>query len=164
MRLYRAVKKKYVENFNGLGNSYRKGARWNFPSLPVLYFASSPSVAAIELANYFPSPDLVPPSYVMGVYELPNSIPYKTLYLKDMPEDWDEFPHPDSTKEIGSDWLRANQELCLFVPSAATPGNIENIIVVNPNHPQIQGLKLVAIIKDIYNPRMFSGYKTQNFR
>jgi RES domain-containing protein len=60
MLIYRGVKQDYLESYDGMGNSYRKGARWNFPNHPVLYFAPNPSVAALELANYFPSPDLVP--------------------------------------------------------------------------------------------------------
>ena len=157
MLLYRGVKRAYLESYEGMGNSYRKGARWNLPNYPVLYFAPSPSVAALELANYFATPELVPSSYVMGEYEIPDPVTSKTLLLKDMPVDWKDFPHPESTKKIGSAWLEKNAELCLFVPSAATPGNVENIIVVNPKHPQSQQIKLTKVIPEIYSDRIFKG-------
>jgi RES domain-containing protein len=157
MILYRGVKSKYAEKYDGMGNSYQKGARWNHPYFPVLYFAPTSSVAALELANYFPSPKLVPSSYVMGVYELPDSVSSKTLELKDMPEDWTAYPHPTSTKDIGSAWLRANKELCLFVPSSASPGGRDRIVVVNPIHPEIKYFKLIETINEIYNKRTFQG-------
>ena len=157
MLLYRGVKSKYVENYDGMGNSYLKGARWNHPYHPVLYFAPSPSIAALELANYFPTPRLIPKTYVLGIYELPDSLPCKTLTLEQMPQDWQAFPHPTSTKDIGSAWLKSNRELCLFVPSAASPGGLENIVVINPNQPQIKNIKLVDTIPKIYNERAFQG-------
>jgi RES domain-containing protein len=157
MLIYRAVKRDYLESYDGMGNSYRKGVRWNLPNHPVLYFAPNPSVAALELANYFPSPDLVPKNYVMGEYEIPDPVKIKTILLEDLPKNWKDYPHPNSTKKIGSAWLREGKESCLFVPSAATPGNLEHIIVINPKHPDLRHIKLTQIIQPIYSDRIFKG-------
>jgi RES domain-containing protein len=157
MLIYRCVKRDYLESYDGMGNSYRKGARWNLPHYPVLYFAPNPSVAALELANYFPSPDLVPENYVMGEYEITDPVTSRTISLQDLPENWKDYPHPNSTKEIGSAWLQQGKESCLFVPSAATPGNLENIIVMNPMHPEIKHIKLTQVIQSIYSDRIFKG-------
>ncbi len=75
MRIYRISKVDYLEKLTGLGGSYQHGARWNLPGTPVLYFSLSPVVAMLEMANYTSSPRMVPASYRMGVYEIPDDAP-----------------------------------------------------------------------------------------
>lgn len=157
MRLYRITKEKYLDNFTGRGKSFSDGGRWNLAGIPVLYFASTPSVALLEMANYLPSPRLVPKSYRLGIYELPDSVSCISLTVENLPKNWAEYPYPSSTQKIGSRWLNENNSLCLSVPSVATPAGMENIIVVNPNHPQIVDLKLIAVVSDLYNERAFRG-------
>ena len=50
MRLYRICHVRYLEDFRGLGASYRDGARWNEPGFPIVYFTETPSVAMLEMA------------------------------------------------------------------------------------------------------------------
>ena len=157
MRLYRITKEKYLENFTGEGKSFTDGARWNSPGIPVLYFATTPSVALLEMANYIPSPRLVPPNYRLGIYELPDNFSCKILKVEDLPSDWGNYPYPLSTQKIGSEWLVSKNHLCLFVPSVAIPAGMENIIVVNPKHSEISNLRLVAIEARLYNKRAFQG-------
>jgi len=74
MKLYRICPEQYLKNYTGLGASFKNGARWNNKGIPVLYFALSPSVAMLEMANYLPSPRFVPKSYCLGEYNLPNHL------------------------------------------------------------------------------------------
>lgn len=159
MLLYRITREKYLTNFTGRGSSYLNGARWNKPQLPVLYFAPTPSVALLEMANYLPSPRLVPKDYRLGIYELPKSTSIKTLTVADLPSDWAEFPHPISTQTIGSQWLLSKETLCLTVPSAAITEGLENIIIVNPEHPEIENLQLINAVSSLYSKRAFQGIK-----
>ena len=55
MRLYRICRVEHLEDYSGLGASYRDGGRWNEAGLAVLYFAETASVAMLEMANYLPS-------------------------------------------------------------------------------------------------------------
>ncbi|MEM9154933.1 MAG: RES family NAD+ phosphorylase [Cyanobacteria bacterium P01_F01_bin.33] len=157
MRLYRIAKEKYLASFSGRGKSFLDGARWNQPGFSVLYFAPSPAVALLEMANYLPSPRLVPKNYRLGIYELPDEVSCKTLEIADMPPDWAKYPYPASTQAIGSEWLREGASLCLFVPSAAVPSGLEQVVVVNPMHPEIATLKLVDVRAHLYNDRAFQG-------
>ena len=157
MRLYRITKEKYLENFTGEGKSFTDGARWNSPGIPVLYFATTPSIALLEMANYIPSPRLVPPNYRLGIYELPDNFSSKILKVEDLPSDWGNYPYPLSTQKIGSEWLVSKNHLCLFVPSVAIPAGMENIIVINPKHSEISNLRLVGIESRLYNKRAFQG-------
>ena len=74
MRLFRICHARYLEDLRGLGASYRDGARWNEPGLPIIYFAETPSVAMLEMAHYLPSPRLVPLGYRLGVYEVSDEV------------------------------------------------------------------------------------------
>nr|WED69001.1 RES family NAD+ phosphorylase [Pectobacterium colocasium] len=59
--------------------SFLHGARFNQPNTPVLYFSETPAVAMLEMGNYLPSPQLLPASYRLGVYELPDDVPQSPL-------------------------------------------------------------------------------------
>ena len=157
MRLFRITKSKYLGNFTGRGASFLNGARWNQSGHPVLYFASTPSVALLEMANYLPSPRLVPADYKLGIYFLPDNISTQTITTEDLPPNWSQYPYPLTTQKIGTQWLESNYSLLLIVPSVAVPAGMENIIVVNPLHPEIKLLKLISTESNLYNNRAFQG-------
>jgi RES domain-containing protein len=159
VELFRITRIKYLENFTGRGGSFVNGARWNQPGIPVLYFASTPSVALLEMANYLPNPRLVPADYRLGIYHLPDTISSQTLMVKNLPQDWSRYPYPSSTQKIGSQWLNEGDSLILFVPSVAVPAGLENIAVINPRHLGISKLKLSSVESDLYNDRAFKGLR-----
>ena len=146
-----------MEDYRGLGGSYRHGGRWNLPGTPALYFGSSPGVAMLEMANYIASPSSLPDDYRLGTYELPTSIPTVTWRVGQLPEKWDAYPHARDTQTAGTRWLADANAALLFVPSAAIPGGLETSVVYNPHHPDAHRIDLVAIESNIYSQRMFAG-------
>ena len=159
MKLFRITRVKYLENYTGRGGSFINGARWNLPRIPVLYFASTPSVALLEMANYLPNPRLIPANYRLGIYHLPDTVSSKTIRVEKLFLDWSRYPYPSSTQALGSQWLNDGSSLILFVPSVAVPAGLENIAVVNPRHPQINRLKLASVESSLYNDRAFKGLR-----
>ena len=157
MQLYRICPEQYLEDYSGLGASYRDGARWNVEGIPVIYFATSASLAMLELANYLPSPRLVPANYRLGIYTLSGRVKMDTWSVADLPEQWNQYPYPTSTQQMGAAWLRSRKRLALQVPSAAVPGGLEKCVVINPLHTAINQLKLVDQQRDIYSKRIFSS-------
>ena len=157
MRLYRITPECYLENYRGFGASYRDGARWNRAGQPALYFALSPATALLEMANYLPSPRLVPDSYRLGTYEVPDSLPVHILSDALLPSDWAEYPYPPSTHMIGGGWLDKGDEVALLVPSSAVPLGLEKIVVINPTHKECSKIELIDSTPDLYNRRTFSG-------
>lgn len=157
MQIYRISPEQFLENYSGTGASYKDGARWNSAGLPVLYFALSPSTALLEMSNYIPSPRLVPPSYRLGIYNLPDTVSLDELEVSTLPSNWADFPYPLSTQQIGSKWLKDCKKLALIVPSTAVPAGLEKIIIVNPSHSEIKKLTLTKKIKDLFNKRTFQG-------
>ena len=74
-----------------------------------------------------------------------------TLTVADLPPNWAEFSHPIRTQTLGSQWLVAKETLCLTVPSAAIPEGLENILVVNSEHSEIENLQLIDVKKNLYS-------------
>lgn len=157
MRLYRICPERFLDDYSGLGASYRDGARWNSAGYPVLYFALSPATAMLEMANYLPSPRLVPRDYRLGIYELPATVVVDEMPIEQLPDDWAIYPYPTSTQRIGNDWLRQENAVALLVPSTAVSRGLERIAVLNPAHPECVKIQLVEAVSEIYNQRSFSG-------
>jgi RES domain-containing protein len=157
MRLYRIVPESYLADFRGLGASYRDGARWNRAGQPVLYFALSAATALLELANYLPSPRLIPAGFRLGIYDMEDASPFHTLPIDTLPEDWARYPYPVSTQTIGGDWLDRGDDVGLLAPSAAVPEGLEHIVVINPRHPDCAKLRLIASTAELFNKRSFAG-------
>tara|TARA_R110000851_G_scaffold44082_4_gene108574 strand:+ start:656 stop:1135 length:480 start_codon:yes stop_codon:yes gene_type:complete len=158
MRIYRITSEKHLESYNGLGASYLDGARWNNKGYPVMYFAMSASVAMLEMANYYPLPKFIPKNFILGIYEIPDQL-LAQFDLSLLPDDWNVYPYPSSTRKLGSEWLDLNLNAGLIVPSAATPDGLESIIVVNARHPGAEQIKLIDKKLKLFNERSFVGRK-----
>jgi RES domain-containing protein len=157
MRLYRIAPEVYLEDYRGLGASYRDGARWNRAGQPVLYFTLSAATALLEMANYLPSPRLIPDGYRLGIYEIPDELPLHILAEDSLPADWANYPYPVSTQGIGGAWLEKEEEVGLLVPSAAVSEGLEKILVINPLHPDCLKIRLIKSTPELFNKRTFSG-------
>lgn len=161
MRLYRICRVDHLENYQGLGASYRDGGRWNEPGIPALYLAETASVAMLEMANYLPSPRLIPPAYRLGVYEVAGNTPTERWTVDDLPVGWNRFPYPATTQRMGATWLRRETASLLAIPSAAVPGGLENIVLANPARLAAGSIRLSAVHERLYNPRAFGGVSSR---
>ena len=102
MRLYRIGRQAYLEDYRGLGASYLDGGRWNAAGIPALYFAETASVAMLEMANYLPSPRLVPTSYRLGIFGPTSTTPGRSVgHLTQRVDDAGGYGRPDMPR---SDW------------------------------------------------------------
>ena len=157
IRVYRICAERHLEDFRGLGGSYRGGGRWNLPGTPALYFASSPAVAMLEMANYIATPCSLPDDYRLGTYQLPTDIPTEAWRVRELPKDWDAYPHQQETQRMGTRWLVESSAALLYVPSAAVPGGLETSVLYHPSHPDAHRISLLAVESNIYSNRMFAG-------
>ncbi|MCY4227922.1 MAG: RES family NAD+ phosphorylase [Gammaproteobacteria bacterium] len=161
MLLYRIAKKKYLDDLSGIGTSYKYGGRWNYPGHPVVYFAISPAIALLEMGNYLGSPRHILKSMRLGTYEIDDSLfNPRVVSLGYLNKDWRDFPYPDTTQSLGSEWLKSNASLFMAVPSCAVPASLDwDCCVMNPLHPDRDNIRLVGITDDIYNDRLFKNLK-----
>jgi RES domain-containing protein len=137
--------------FDGEG-ARRYPGRWNHKDAPVVYCASSLSLATLELFVHVDPAD-IPDDLVSIRAELPGSVHVETVETKKLPTDWRTYPAPLALKDLGTEWAASMRTVGLVVPSAITP--IENNLVLNPRHPDIARLVTRAPEPFAFDPRLF---------
>jgi RES domain-containing protein len=153
MEVFRLSREKYSRDLSGKGAALR-GARWNSIGIDMIYAAADRSLAMAEVAVHFTLATL-PDDYVMSTMYIPDGISMKTLNAKDLPADWNTFPHMASTQKLGDAFIAENK-YCLFqVPSAVTDGDYNYLI--NPHHPEFKQIKITAVKKFPFDKRIFKG-------
>ncbi|MFT4930115.1 MAG: hypothetical protein ACI8WB_006251, partial [Phenylobacterium sp.] len=79
------------------------------------------------------------------------------IKVGELAADWASFPYPRTTQQLGTDWLQSGSAPVLLIPSAATPGGLEQCVLFNPGHPLGQNIRLLEVRQDLFNQRTFSG-------
>jgi RES domain-containing protein len=127
------------------------GGRWNRPGTPLVYAAEHLSLAVLETFVHL-DPEDEPRALFRFRLKLPESA-VERLPPARVPASWRNYPAPDETAEIGSDWARKNEALALMVPSAIVPE--ESNILVNPAHPAFRQLLLERGERFSFDGRMW---------
>lgn len=130
MKLYRLCKAAYSHDLSGKGAA-EFGGRWNSKGVAVLYTASSPALCVAEMVVHLPL-GIVPSGFVMISFELEEPFLGQVLSPAELPEDWNSYPHPETTQRIGDQFVREQQFLALTVPSAIVPN--DTLTLLNPAH------------------------------
>lgn len=138
MLLYRIARCQYAADLSGTG-ARLYGGRWNSVGKPVVYTASSRSLAVLEVLVHLP-PTLLPSDYCMAVIEVPDDI--ENIEVSQLPAGWNEFPEPAQLKLLGDGFLNTNRHLLLRVPSVIIPQ--EHNYLLNPAHSLMQQVKVVT--------------------
>lgn len=130
-------------DLSGRGAELAPG-RWNAWGLPVLYTASSVSLAMLETVAHLNNYSLPQLKFLISIdITEANWERRETLTPADLPQGWDAIPHESESVAIGSAWLQQRRSLVLCVPSAITPE--ETIVLINPLHPKAKTLKAKKI-------------------
>lgn len=140
--------------FDGEGARLFPG-RWNHVHVPVVYCASSLSLATLEYFVHL-DPDDIPSDLVAIRAKLPSH-DVGRLDAKRLPLDWRRYPAPNALKELGDEWVRDARPLALLVPSAVTP--IEDNVLINPKHPRFASLELSRPEPFAFDPRIVKRTK-----
>lgn len=137
MLLYRITNAKYADDLNGTGARFF-GGRWNSIGRPMLYLASSRSLAVLESLAHIATTN-VPMDYALLTIEAPDD--YVTVSADLLPDKWNEYPESSITRQIGNNFLERNEHLLLKVPSALVPE--EANYLMNPLHPKADKVKVI---------------------
>jgi len=142
MVVYRISKRSYIKDLSGTGAGLY-GGRWNPPGINLLYAAGSISLACLEfLANNYHL--MAPPDICLAKIEIPTGT-LKELDVNQLPDHWDKKAFiPSSTQQIGADFVRANEQYALKVPSAIV--SEEYNYLLNPAHPDHQNTMIIEIV------------------
>lgn len=141
MVVWRISKTKYAKTaFSGIGAA-KVGGRYNsIGSPPVVYAACNTlALAIIEVLVHMHDRTL-PPDFSYTRVLIPDSVSRKQLEISDLPINWSMWPHPDSTRAIGDEWLAEESSCILLAPSAVT--RVDFNCLINPQHPDFDSISI----------------------
>jgi len=147
---FRIVKARLAkEAFSGEG-ARLYGGRWNSPGSPVIYTASSISLAMLEMLVHIQSRDLLS-KYVVFQVEFDESL-VTEIDLKSLPSDWHTSPVAPEVQSVGDQWIASNASAVLRVPSALVDS--ESNYLLNPHHPQFKKIVVGKPQSIQFDPRL----------
>lgn len=140
--MWRLVKQEHAPGLDGEG-ARLWGGRWNRGGVPMVYTASSLALAALEYFVHM-TPDMRRKGELPTLTAVAARIPPKSVATFNMATLQRNFGIPDC-QAAGNMWFMAQSSLGLAVPSQVIPR--ENNILINPRHPDIQGV-VIEITED----------------
>jgi RES domain-containing protein len=127
---WRIVQERHLSTaFSGEGAARFPG-RWNERGVPMVYTASSLSLAALEILVHIGG-EATLQNYVCIPVSFDAAL-CRQVPASDLPELWSADPAPDSTRALGAQWVKDSSSAILIVPSAVVP--IESVYLINPRH------------------------------
>ncbi len=152
MFCWRIVKKRYAASaFDGEG-SRRKGGRWTPKGLPAVYTAQTESLAALEqFVQLGDEGQYI--HFICFKLEIPEKARIDEIGISSLPDNWKDYPAPDSLKAYGADWLAKGKCAVLKVPSVLISSECN--LILNPLHPDFKKIKIGSPEEFCYDPRMW---------
>ncbi|MFD1628392.1 RES family NAD+ phosphorylase [Pseudopedobacter beijingensis] len=149
MLLFRLTRKRYADDLSGTG-ARLNGGRWNSIGTPMVYLASSKSLAVLEVLVHLPF-ELIPEDFYMATYHVPQQEILETETEK-LPANWKDIPHQNSTKNLGDMFIKDSKYFLYKVPSIIV--NDEYNFLLNPHHPLVKEVKLEKLESFIFDTRL----------
>ena len=115
------------------------GGRWNPKGVPMVYAASTLSLATLEMLvqdGKLLAHDVVIPATI------PSRLKIEHVNPNDLPEDWRSAESREQLRVIGAEWIERASSAVLAVPSAIIP--TETNYLLNPLHPSFQKIVVGA--------------------
>ena len=149
MILHRIVHPDFPAPFDGEGARLH-GGRWNPRGVPMLYYATTLALAALEKRVHVPAPALGRLWLAIAV-EVPDAL----VPLADpagLPPAWHAQPAPDATKAYGAQWAAALTSLGLRLPSIIIRS--EHLALLNPLHPDLRRARHLGTTEFRFDERL----------
>jgi len=152
VRVWRICARKFRNRaFDGSG-ARLYGGRWNLPGTPMVYTASTLSLAALELFVNLDPEDL-PPNLVSIFASVPDGLPITEIKSSSLPRNWRTYPASPASQKLGADWIAAGSTAILSVPSAVIPE--ERNFLLNPAHADFKLIEIGESKPFRFDPRMW---------
>ena len=150
MTLWRISNHAKLEGRCGLITS----ARWHTIGRPVVYLASSPSSALLEILIHLELTEaLLPDSYQLLKVQAPDEIATENVALSALPRAWEE--DLAATRRIGDGWLGSRRTALLEIPSAIVPETLHYLL--NPAHPEASNITIEWARRFPHDKRLLRG-------
>lgn len=155
MRVYRLAKDKpgryRADDLSGNGAALA-GGRWNARGTPVLYTCVNASTAVLETRVH--ATGILPRANLFLVtIDVPDPL-ITAAYEPALPPDWNRVgATPQTTVEIGQEWVVQAGALAMKVPSVVCPADCN--FILNPRHRDMRDVAVVAVEAFELDPRLF---------
>lgn len=152
MIVFRITTARYANDLSGRG-AEKAGGRWNQKGYPVLYTCQSRALAAMELAVHI-ALSTIEHDYKILSIEVPET-PVYVFPEEQLPSDWKQFPFPQSTQWVGTQWLSDGEYLIMKVPSVVIEGDFN--FLINPLHPLFRDISILESKVFEFDTRLKQG-------
>lgn len=153
--VYRIQKLQFVSTLLQGEGARRYGGRWNPEGIPLVYTSVSPELALLETLVHLdgtPFHDL--PPYVQVTLSLPDEA-VEEIPATALPSGWDQLPSPDHVARFLLSRLQPTSPYVGFaVPSSVLPGSPSRNVLLNPLHPLIGKVEIVAVTPQVFDERL----------
>jgi RES domain-containing protein len=150
MKVWRIFPERFRQTaFTGVGGLYA-ARRWNHLGTLMVYCATSPALAALELFVNL-DPNDVPDDLLMAEAEIPAEW-VEPLNLDLLPADWRELNNL-VCRDLGSGWAASGRSMALRVPSAVVDGDWN--VLLNPRHSDFSKIEFLQPKPFRFDGRMF---------
>jgi len=152
MIVYRICKSKYAKTaFSGAGGLESPG-RWHRKGQPIVYAASTLSLAALEYFVHLGRTDLKI-AFVAVHAIIADDLAMEVVDPASLPKDWNCSPPIDATMDLGTQWCLDLRGVVIKVPSAVVQGEFNYLL--NPRHPDFKMIKISTSERFSFDTRMW---------
>jgi RES domain-containing protein len=151
MIVYRIGKTKYSNDLTGEGARIN-GGRWNHILTPCVYTSENRALALLEYTVNVNIDDMPRALCITAIEITDDGI--EELKQSDLPGDWTLVPAPTSTKDFGTNLLKAAARPILKIPSTIIPKEFN--FLLNPLHADSRNFKIASVEDFIYDVRIKS--------
>jgi RES domain-containing protein len=152
MIVYRICKARYAKSaFSGAGGLESSG-RWHRKGQPIVYTASTVSLAALEYFVHLGRIDSRI-ALVVASATIADSFSIEIVDPASLPKGWNSSPPVDATMNLGTQWCLGLRSAVIKVPSAVILGEFNYLL--NPRHPDFKLIKISASEPFSFDTRMW---------
>lgn len=144
--VYRVCERAHVDDAFGVERN-RKGGRWTSDGVPTVYASTSAAGAALEFLAHLEGDS--PDDLVIITATLPGEA---VTTIDTLPPQWRERPYRADVRAVGDAWQRSGHWLALETPSVLCQP--ERNVLINPEHPDAQQVKIRAVDPFHIDPRL----------
>ncbi len=129
------------------------GGRWNRPGRPVVYAATTVSLACLETVVHL-NADGLPLNRILVRIEVPDEVwkSRRKFAASELPVGWNSIPQGKVSLDLGDAWLQSGSSALLAVPSVIVPE--EDNVLINPMHAQSVHVKAFKVRPWLYDNRL----------
>jgi RES domain-containing protein len=149
MITYRICNLSFKDDISGNGAKLY-GSRWNSVGTPMLYLASSISLAWLEMLVHLQLQDKST-DFALLYVNIPSNAEIQELQTGKLKQHWQS--DAGYTQFIGDEFVRSKQKLILKVPSALVEE--EANYLVNPLHPDFKKTEIIKTKIFQFDHRLF---------